>query len=121
MTRPSSICPNSSVDPWFWTGIRPVSVSTSMKNAATINRWLGRTTCTTDERNVAPNAYGRSVCVVRASTNVTKMTIGSFSAPNERRRLEPSCAYGLPLSIAANDTTKLASPSMRPTPKKSAM
>ena len=54
--RPSSICPNSSVPPWFSTGIRPVSVNTSMKNAAIINRWLGRTTWTAEERMVAPNA-----------------------------------------------------------------
>ena len=55
-TRPSSIWPNSSVPPWFSTGMRPVSVSTSMKNAAIISRWLGRTTWTADERMVAPKA-----------------------------------------------------------------
>ena len=101
--------------------MRPVSVSTSMKNAATINRWLGRTTCTADERMVAPKAYGRSVWVVSASTNVTKMTVGSLNAPNDRSRLDPSWAYGLPLSIAASETAKLVRAKMRPTPKKSAM
>ncbi|MGA3005740.1 MAG: hypothetical protein ABSE20_28895, partial [Acetobacteraceae bacterium] len=81
-TRASSIWPNSSVEPWFSTGIRPVSLSTSMKNAAIISRWLGRTTCTALERIADPNAYGRSVCVVSASTNVTKITVGSLKAPN---------------------------------------
>ena len=92
-----------------------------MKKAAIISRWLGRTTSTVEERIVAPNAYGRSVCVVSASTKVTKITVGSLNAPNDRSLLEPSCAYGLPLSIAASDTTKLASARIIPTPKKSAM
>ena len=92
-----------------------------MKNAAIISRWLGRKTSTAAERIVAPNAYGRSVWVVSARTNVTKITVGSLNAPNDRRRLEPSCAYGLPLSIAAADTAKLASARMNPTPRKSAM
>ena len=61
------------------------------------------------------------MCVVSARTNVTKITVGSLKAPNDRSRLEPSCAYGLPLSIAASETTKLASARISPTPKKSAM
>ena len=92
-----------------------------MKNAAIINRWLGRNTSTVEERIVAPNAYGRSVCVVSASTNVTKITVGSLNAPNDRSRLDPSCAYGLPESTAASDTTKLANARISPTPRKSAM
>ena len=88
-----------------------------MKNAAIISRWLGRTTSTVAERIVAPNAYGRSVCVVSASTNVTKITVGSLNAPNDRNRLEPSCAYGLPLSTAASDTTKLARREDQPDPE----
>ena len=61
------------------------------------------------------------MCVVSARTNVTKITVGSLNAPNDRSRLEPSCAYGLPLSTAARETTKLVSAKIRPTPKKSAM
>ena len=63
-----------------------------MKNAARISRWLGRTTSTAADRSVAPSTYGRSVCVVSATTNTTKITVGSLNAPNERSRLEPSCA-----------------------------
>ena len=67
-----------------------------MKNATTTSRWLGRSTSTAEERSVSPSTYGRSVCVVSATVNTTKITVGSFSAPNVRSRLEPSCANGLP-------------------------
>ena len=50
---------------------------------------------------------------------MTKMTVGSLRAPNERRRLDPSWAYGLPLSIAAIEITKLAIPRMSPPPRMS--
>ena len=105
---PSSICPNSSVPPWFSTGIRPVSFSTSMKNAAIDQQMAGSHDLDGRERSVAPSTYGRSVCVVSATTKITKITVGSLSAPNDRSRLEPSCAYGLPLSIAASETAKPA-------------
>ncbi len=59
--------------------------------------------------------------VVSARTKVTKITVGSLNAPNDRSRLEPSWAYGLPLSTAASETAKLVSAKIRPTPKKSAM
>jgi hypothetical protein len=61
------------------------------------------------------------VWVVNATTKITKITVGSFRAPNERSRLEPSCAYGLPLSIAAIDTAKPAIPRISPPPKMSPM
>jgi hypothetical protein len=61
------------------------------------------------------------VWVVSARTKVTKMTVGSLKAPKDRSRLEPSCAYGLPLSTAAIDTMKLVRAKIKPTPKKSAM
>lgn len=52
--------------------------------------------------------------------NVTKITVGSLNAPKDRSRLEPNCAYGLPLSIAAIDIEKLVSAKIKPTPRKSA-
>jgi hypothetical protein len=61
------------------------------------------------------------VWVVSATTKMTKMTVGSLSAPNDRRRLEPSWAYGLPLSIAASDTAKPAIPRISPPPRMSPM
>ena len=59
--------------------------------------------------------------VVSATTKMTKITVGSFSAPNDRSRLEPSCAYGLPLSIAAIEMAKLAIPRISPPPRMSPM
>ena len=52
---------------------------------------------------------------------MTKITVGSFSAPNDRNRLEPSCAYGLPLSMAASDTANPAIPKINPPPRMSPM
>jgi len=56
-----------------------------------------------DDFNVAANTYGKSVCVINATVKTTNKIVGSPSAPNVRNRLEPSCAKGLPLSIAASE------------------
>ena len=92
-----------------------------MKNAAAASRCAGRTISTADDFSVAANAYGRSVCVISATVKMTNRIVGSPSAPNVRSRLEPSCAYGLPLSIAASETAKLARPRMKPPPRMSPM
>ena len=92
-----------------------------MKNATITSRWLGRSTSTAEERSVSPITYGRSVCVVSATVNTTKITVGSFSAPNVRNRLEPSWAYGLPESIAASETAKPAIPRISPPARMSPM
>ena len=42
--------------------------------------------------------------MISATEKMTKMIVGSPSAPNVRSRLEPSWVYGLPLSIAASET-----------------
>ena len=75
-----------------------------MKNAAAASRWAGRTISAADDFNVAANTYGRSVPVTSATVKTTNRIVGSPNAPNVRNRLDPSWAYGLPLSIAANET-----------------
>ena len=90
--RASSIIPNSSVEPWFSSGMRPVSESTTMKNAAAASRCAGRTISAADDFSVAANTYGRSVCVISATVKTTNRIVGSPSAPKLRSRLEPSCA-----------------------------
>ena len=78
--------------PWFSNGTRPVSASTTMKNAAAASRCAGRTISAADDFNVAANTYGRSVCVISATVKTTNRIVGSPSAPNVRSRLDPSWA-----------------------------
>ena len=53
--------------------------------------------------------------------NTTNSTTGSVMAENVLARLDPSCAYGSPVSSAAVATTKLASDSRNPPPRMSPM
>ena len=73
------------------------------------------------DRTVAASAYGRSVPVSSATVNTTNSTTGSVIAENVLARLDPSCAYGLPVSSAATATRKLASDSRNPPPRMSPM
>jgi hypothetical protein len=70
---------------------------------------------------LAASAYGRSVPVSSATVNTTNSTTGSVIAENVFARLDPSCAYGLPVSTAAVAMTKLASDSRKPPPRMSPM
>jgi hypothetical protein len=119
--RASSIIPNSFVPVCVSTGIRPVSCRITMNSAAAASRWAGRMICPALDRTVAASAYGRSVPVSRATVNTTNSTTGSVMAENVLARLEPTCAYGLPVSSAAVATTKLASDSRNPPPRMSPM
>ena len=89
-----------------------------MNSAAAASRCAGRMICPALDRTVAASAYGRSVPVSRATVNTTT---GSVMAENVLARLDPSCAYGLPVSSAAVATTKLASDSRNPPPRMSPM
>ena len=92
-----------------------------MNSAAAASRCAGRMICPALDRTVAASAYGRSVPVSRATVNTTNSTTGSVMAENVLARLEPSWAYGLPVSSAAVATTKLASDSRNPPPRMSPM
>ena len=59
--------------------------------------------------------------VSSATVNTTNSTTGSVMAENVLARLDPSWAYGLPVSRAAVATTKLASESRNPPPRMSPM
>jgi hypothetical protein len=61
------------------------------------------------------------VPVSSATVNTTNSTTGSVIAENVLARLDPSCAYGLPVSAAAVAMTKLASDSRKPPPRMSPM
>lgn len=113
--------PNSLVPVWVSTGIRPVSSKITRNSATLASTCAGRITCPALARTVAAILYGRSVPVSRATVNTTNSTTGSPIAENVLARLDPSCAYGLPVSSAAVATTKLASASKNPPPRMSPM